>query len=243
MSVNWSTTGTLTFRLHQDHVHIGDLTNFLLRLIICCLLEKLLGEPIPRREASALIASFSYIAQAMVAAFDQSSLNNLLQLLKTAGDGTAMPSFTALLPDPLLCARSDHARLSLGDSVCHQLLLLHPLRSDSRSSVRSSSCADDQDLPREVLPLSLTCFISFAMIRAVAAAFIFCLGWLHERLSTADVQWQLFDGNVDGEPYPVPDGLRSLHHQHALHPQHDPGYFRRRGRPSRPRVLKWPQES
>ena len=38
MSVNWSTTG-MTFRLHHDHLHVGDLTNFLLRLIICCLLE------------------------------------------------------------------------------------------------------------------------------------------------------------------------------------------------------------
>jgi len=37
----------------------------------------------------------------MVAAFDQSSLDNLLQLLKTAGDGTAMPSLMA--PMQILC--------------------------------------------------------------------------------------------------------------------------------------------
>src|ERR1700728_2323064 len=38
MSINWSTTG-MTFRLHHDYLHAGDLVNFLLRLILCCLLE------------------------------------------------------------------------------------------------------------------------------------------------------------------------------------------------------------
>jgi type IV secretion system protein VirB6 len=32
MSINWSTTG-MTFRIHHEHLHVGDLTNFLLRLI------------------------------------------------------------------------------------------------------------------------------------------------------------------------------------------------------------------
>src|SRR5260370_13965251 len=46
MSVNWSTTG-MTFRVHHEHVHMGDLTNFVLRFIIFCLLDRYLVEPLP----------------------------------------------------------------------------------------------------------------------------------------------------------------------------------------------------
>ena len=49
MVVNWNTTG-MTLRFHAAPVHAGDLVNFLLRLIVCCLLDKLLGESVPRRE-------------------------------------------------------------------------------------------------------------------------------------------------------------------------------------------------
>ena len=73
MSVNWSTTG-MTFRLHHDHLHVGDLVNFLLRLILCCLLETYWVNPFPGASFG-INHFFSYIAQAMVAAFDQSSLN------------------------------------------------------------------------------------------------------------------------------------------------------------------------
>ena len=86
----------------------GDLTNFLLKLILCCLLENYWVNPFPGASFG-INHFFSYIAQAMVAAFDQHSLDQLLQLLKTAGDGTTMPSFTAPGSDPLLRARSDHA--------------------------------------------------------------------------------------------------------------------------------------
>src|SRR6202453_3374523 len=99
MSVNWSTTG-MTFRIHHDHLHVGDLTNFLLRLIICCLLETYWVNPFPGASFG-INHFFSYIAQAMVAAFDQNSLDNLLQLIKTAGDNTAMPSLMA--PIQILC--------------------------------------------------------------------------------------------------------------------------------------------
>ena len=49
----WSSTGTraaMTLRFHHHPVRAGDLTNFLLKLIVCCLLRKLLGEPVPRRQ-------------------------------------------------------------------------------------------------------------------------------------------------------------------------------------------------
>ncbi len=90
----------MTFRFHAQPVHAGDLVNFLLRLIICCLLENYWVNPFPGASFG-INHFFSYIAQAMVAAFDQNSLNNLLQLLKTAGDNTAMPSLMA--PVQILC--------------------------------------------------------------------------------------------------------------------------------------------
>src|SRR5665213_3422431 len=99
MVINWHTS-SMTFRLHHEPVRAGDLTNFLLRLIVCCLLINYWINPFPGGSFG-INHFFSYIAQAMVAAFDQSSLDNLLQLLKTAGDNTAMPSFTT--PAQILC--------------------------------------------------------------------------------------------------------------------------------------------
>jgi hypothetical protein len=65
-----------------------------LTIIICCLLETYWVNPFPGASFG-INHFFSYIAQAMVAAFDQSSLDSLLQLLKSAGDNTAMPGITA----------------------------------------------------------------------------------------------------------------------------------------------------
>jgi predicted ABC-type exoprotein transport system permease subunit len=99
MVINWNTS-SMTFRLHHHPVRAGDLTNFLLKLIVCCLLENYWVNPFPGASFG-INHFFSYIAQAMVAAFDQHSLDQLLQLLKAAGDGTAMPSLTA--PVQILC--------------------------------------------------------------------------------------------------------------------------------------------
>src|SRR5487761_2764548 len=99
MVINWNTT-SMTLRLHHHPVRAGDLTHFLLKLILCCLLENYWVNPFPGASFG-INHFFSYIAQAMVAAFDQHSLDQLLQLLKTAGDGTTMPSFTA--PVQILC--------------------------------------------------------------------------------------------------------------------------------------------
>src|SRR5260370_10373446 len=99
MVINWNTSG-MTLRFHTHHVRAGDLTNFLLRLILFCLLENYWVNPFPGASFG-INHFFSYIAQAMVAAFDQHSLDQFLQLLKTAGDNTTMPSFTA--PLQILC--------------------------------------------------------------------------------------------------------------------------------------------
>src|ERR1700753_1956058 len=70
MVVQWTTSG-LTFRLHREPLHAGDLVNFLLRLIVCSLLLNYWVNPFPGASFG-INRFFSYIAQAIVAALDQS---------------------------------------------------------------------------------------------------------------------------------------------------------------------------
>jgi len=187
MSINWSTTG-MTFRIHHEHLHVGDLTNFLLRLIICALLENYWVNPFPGASFG-INHFFSYIAQAMVAAFDQNSLNSLLQLLKTAGDNTAMPSFTA--PLQILCYVVVQILLGLASAI---LFLIN-----CSSFILYGVTALFGPI---FIPLLMTqnfrakffhfldVLISFAMIRAVAAAFIYVwAGFMNGFLQ------QTFNGN------------------------------------------------
>ena len=191
MSINWNTTG-MTLRLHHDHLHVGDLTNFLLRLIICCLLENYWVNPFPGASFG-LNHFFSYIAQAMVAAFDQSSLNNLLQLLKTAGDSTAMPSFTA--PLQILCYALVQIMLGLASAI------LFVINCSSFILYGVTALFGPVFIPllmtqtfRAKFFHFLDVLISFAMIRAVAAAFIFVwAGFMN-----AFIQ-QTFNGNYSME--------------------------------------------
>jgi type IV secretion system protein VirB6 len=191
MSVNWSTTG-MTFRLHQDHLHVGDLVNFLLRLIICCLLETYWVNPFPGGSFG-INHFFSYIAQAMVATFDQSSLNNLLSLLKTAGDGTAMPSFTA--PLQILCYVLVQIMLGLASAI------LFVINCSAFILYGVTALFGPVFIPllmtrtfRAKFFHFLDVLISFAMIRAVAAAFIFVwAGFMNTFLQ------QTFNGNYSME--------------------------------------------
>ncbi len=191
MSINWSTTG-MTFRLHHDHLHVGDLTNFLLRLIICCLLENYWVNPFPGASFG-INHFFSYIAQAMVAAFDQSSLNNLLQLLKTAGDSTQMPGLTA--PVQILCYFVVQGLLGLASAI------LFLINCSSFILYGVTALFGPVFVPllmtqtfRAKFFHFLDVLISFAMIRAVAAAFIFV--W--SGFMNAFIQ-QTFNGNYSME--------------------------------------------
>jgi hypothetical protein len=191
MSVNWSTTG-MTFRVHHEHLHVGDLTNFLLRLIICCLLENYWVNPFPGASFG-INHFFSYIAQAMVSAFDQSSLNNLLQLLKTAGDNTQMPGLTA--PVQILCYFVVQGLLGLASAI------LFVINCSSFILYGVTALFGPVFVPllmtktfRAKFFHFLDVLISFAMIRAVAAAFIFVWsGFLN-----AFIQ-QTFNGNYSME--------------------------------------------
>jgi hypothetical protein len=191
MVINWNTS-SMTFRIHNHQVRAGDLTKFLLQLIICCLLENYWVNPFPGATFG-INHFFSYIAQAMVAAFDQSSLDSLLQLLKTAGDQTAMPSFTA--PVQILCYFFVQVLLGLASAIlflinCSAFILYGvtalfgpifiPLLMTKTFRAKFFHFLD--------------VLISFAMIRAVAAAFIFVWGGF----MNAFIQ-QTFNGNYSME--------------------------------------------
>lgn len=191
MVVNWNTSG-MSLRFHTHPVRAGDLTNFLLRLIICCLLENYWVNPFPGASFG-INHLFSYIAQAMVSAFDQNSLDNLLRLLKTAGNNTAMPSIIA--PTQILCYFVVQGLLGIASAIlfvinCSAFILYGvtalfgpifvPLLMTKTFRAKFFHFVD--------------VLISFAMIRAVAAAFIFVWGGF----MNAFIQ-QTFDGNYSIE--------------------------------------------
>jgi type IV secretion system protein VirB6 len=191
MVVNWQTS-TMTFRLHHHPIQAGDLTKFLLQLIICCLLETYWVNPFPGASFG-INHFFSYIAQAMVAAFDQSSLDSLLQLLKTAGDQTQMPSFTA--PVQILCYFLVQILLGLASAIlflinCSAFILYGVTALFGPIFVPLLMTKTFRSKFFHFLDV----LISFAMIRAVAAAFIFVwAGFLNGFIQ------QTFNGNYSME--------------------------------------------
>jgi hypothetical protein len=94
MVVRWSVAG-MTIHFHHQPLRMGDLTMFLLRLVVCCLLENYWVNPFPGATFG-FNHLFSWFAQVIVAALDQNSLNTLTTLFKTAGDHTVAPSVFAI---------------------------------------------------------------------------------------------------------------------------------------------------
>ena len=161
----------MTFRVHHHPVRAGDLTHFLLKLIVCSLLLNYWVNPFPGASFG-INHFFSYIAQAMVAAFDQNSLDQLLHLLKTAGDGTSMPSFTA--PVQILCYVLVQIMLGLASAIlfvinCSAFILYGVTALFGPVFV---PLLMTQTFKAKFFHF-LDVLIGFAMIRAVAAAFIF----------------------------------------------------------------------
>lgn len=99
MVIRWS-TATMSFSFHHEPLRIGDLVQFMLRLVFCLLAEQYWTNPIPG-SSFGLNHLFSYMAEAISKTIDQHALSNLQQLIKTLGEGTAMPSIAA--PMELLC--------------------------------------------------------------------------------------------------------------------------------------------
>ncbi len=168
------------------------MTQFLLRLIICCLLINYWVNPFPGASFG-INHFFSYIAQAMVAAFDQNSLDQLLQLLKTAGDGTSMPSFTA--PVQILCYVLVQLMLGLASAIlfvinCSAFILYGVTALFGPVFV---PLLMTQNFKAKFFHF-LDVLIGFAMIRAVAAAFIYVwAGFMNGFLQ------QTFNGNYSME--------------------------------------------
>jgi hypothetical protein len=191
MVVNWNTSA-MTLRFHTHPVRAGEMTQFLLRLIICSLLINYWVNPFPGASFG-INHFFSYIAQAMVAAFDQNSLDQLLQLLKTAGDGTSMPSFTA--PVQILCYMLVQLMLGLASAIlfvinCSAFILYGVTALFGPVFV---PLLMTQNFKAKFFHF-LDVLISFAMIRAVAAAFIYVwAGFMNGFLQ------QTFNGNYSME--------------------------------------------
>jgi len=191
MVVNWNTSA-MTLRFHTHPVRAGEMTQFFLRLIICSLLINYWVNPFPGASFG-INHFFSYIAQAMVAAFDQNSLDQLLQLLKTAGDGTSIPSFTA--PVQILCYILVQLMLGLASAIlfvinCSAFILYGVTALFGPVFV---PLLMTQNFKAKFFHF-LDVLISFAMIRAVAAAFIYVwAGFMNGFLQ------QTFNGNYSME--------------------------------------------
>ena len=191
MVINWNTSG-MTLRFHTHPVRAGDLTNFMLRLILCSLLLNYWVNPFPGASFG-LNHFFSYIAQAMVAAFDQNSLNQLLQLLKTAGDNTPMPSIIA--PVQILCYFLVQGLLGIASAI------LFLINCSAFILYGVTALFGPVFIPllmtrtfRAKFFHFLDVLLSFAMIRAVAGAFIFVwAGFMNGFLQ------QTFNGNYSIE--------------------------------------------
>jgi hypothetical protein len=187
MVVNWNTSA-MTLRFHTYPIRAGEMTNFLLKLIVCSLLINYWVNPFPGASFG-INHFFSYIAQVMVAAFDQNSLDQLLQLLKTAGDGTAMPSFTA--PIQILCYVLVQLLLGLASAIlfvinCSAFILYGVTALFGPVFV---PLLMTQNFKAKFFHF-LDVLIAFAMIRAVAAAFIYVwAGFMNGFLQ------QTFNGN------------------------------------------------
>ena len=191
MVINWNTSG-MTLRFHTHPVRAGDLTNFMLRLILCSLLLNYWVNPFPGASFG-LNHFFSYIAQAMVAAFDQNSLNQLIQLLKTAGDNTPMPSIMA--PVQYICYFVVQGLLGIASAI------LFVINCSAFILYGVTALFGPVFIPllmtrtfRAKFFHFLDVLLSFAMIRAVAGAFIFVwAGFMNGFLQ------QTFNGNYSIE--------------------------------------------
>jgi len=170
MVVNWN-TGSMNIRFHAHPIRVGDLVNFLMRLMVCVLLINYWVNPIPG-VGFGLNHFFSYVAQAMVAAFDQSSLDNFLALLKDAATKTGVPSAMAVLQ----VLGYLYVQVLMG--VASAILFL--INCSSFILYGVSALFGPVFIPllmtknfRAKFFHFLDVLIGFAMIRAVAAAFIF----------------------------------------------------------------------
>jgi type IV secretion system protein VirB6 len=156
---------------HHRAVTLDELRNFLFRLLFCCVVEHYWVTNLPGASFG-FNRMFAYVAQVIAQVLDQNSLNTLTQLINTAGQNTPMP--TVLAPAEVFCYWVVEGFLGVAAGI---LFLLN-----CSAFIFYGVTALFGPL---LIPLYMTetfrgkfihfieVLASFAMIRAVAAAFIF----------------------------------------------------------------------
>jgi hypothetical protein len=170
MVAHWNIS-TMTISLNAQPVRLGDLVEFLLQLIICLLIINYWTTPLPGASFG-FNHLFSYFAQVIVVALDQNSLTQLQQAFSTALNSTPQPSYLA--PLEILTYLVVYIFIGLAGGI---LFLIN-----CSSFIFYGVAALFGPI---FVPLLMTetfrgkfynfvdVLLSFAMIRAVASAFIF----------------------------------------------------------------------
>ena len=173
MVIQWS-TATMSFSFHHEPLRMGDMVSFMLRLICCLLAENYWSNPLPGGSFG-FNHLFSYMAEMISRTFDQNALSNLQTLLKTLGEGTASPSITA--PLELL------AYILIQVVLAFSTAILFLINVSGFILYGVSALFGPIFIPLYMTKTFRGKFLSFmdvllslAMIRAVAAAFIFVWG-------------------------------------------------------------------
>lgn len=187
-------TANWTISFHAQRVDAGSVMRFLLRLGFCALLEHYWVNSLPGASFG-FNHLFSYLAESLSQVLDNSSLNTLNTLMRQASAGMDTPSLTA--PLELLCYIVVETLLGVSSAI----LFLINISSFILYGVSAL-------FGPVFIPLYLTnsfrskffhyidVLIGFAMIRAVAAAFLFV--W--SGFMTTFIQ-QTFNGNYSIEQW------------------------------------------
>lgn len=170
MVAEWNIS-TMTISWNAQPVRLGDLIEFLMQLIVCLLIINYWTNPFPGASFG-FNHLFSYFAQVIVAALDQNSLTQLQQALSTALNNTPQPSYLA--PLEILTYLLVYVFIGLAGGVlflvnCSSFIfygvaalfgpIFVPLFMSRTFRGKFYNFVDT--------------LLSFAMIRAVASAFIF----------------------------------------------------------------------
>lgn len=187
-------TANWTISFHAQRVDAGSVMRFLLRLGFCALLEHYWVNPLPGASFG-FNHLFSYLAESLSQVLDNSSLDSLNTLMRQATAAMDTPSLTA--PLELLCYIVVQCLLGVSSAI----LFLINISSFILYGVSAL-------FGPVFIPLYLTnsfrskffqyidVLIGFAMIRAMAAAFLFV--W--SGFMTTFIQ-QTFNGNYSIEQW------------------------------------------
>ena len=164
----------MSFSFHHEPLRAGDLVQFMMRLIICLLLENYWANPLPG-SSWGLNHLFSYMAEMISQTFDHNALSQFQATIKTLVDGLSKPSLTA--PMELLAYILIEVVLALSSAI------LFLINVSGFILYAVSALFGPIFIPLYMTNTFRGKFLHFvdvllglAMIRAVASAFIFVWG-------------------------------------------------------------------